>query len=156
MKKVVYITVILLLLTGCKPGDFHEFDTVFCFNEFGRIIDVTSNGSESKSYDIVIRRNPSEFLKNPPDNVRFIVIDEETTAIEGIDFHLSTKNVIFIKGEWTASFKLTISPVISTKTLVLMLDYKHPQLSQAKLSNGEDYVPPGHWARFRILPSEGE
>ena len=103
MKRAIYFLATIILYVGCKPGDLHTFETVFYFSEFGRIIDITSNGLESQSYDILIRRSRSEFLKNPPDNVRLMVVDEETTAVEDVDFQLSTKNVIFIKGEWIVS-----------------------------------------------------
>jgi hypothetical protein len=146
MKRVICIFVSILSLIGCKSTSLYECDYICYFATFHEITNVTSDGTMSKVYDIEVLRPPFEFIKNPPEKVRLMVVDKETTAVEGEDFHLSTHELTFAKDEWVASFKLTIMPVISHKTLILKLDYTHPQLGV------NDSYRAGHFAQFRILP----
>ena len=150
MKRAICVFSMVLWFAGCGR-DGHFYESIISFVWFGEIMDVKSKGSDPDIYDIEVRRSPSEFIKNPPESVRLLIVSEETTAIEGEDFRLSTTNIVFAKGEMITSFRLTIMPVTAMKTLTLKLDYTHPQVSFAKLPNGEDFEPPGHFARFHIL-----
>jgi|GEM_PF-2553211 len=150
MRRVIYVFSMVLLLAGCGR-DGHFYDSIISFVWFGEIMDVTSKGTESGIYDIEVRRSPSEFIKNPPESAKLLIVSEETTAIEGEDFLLSTNNIVFAKGERITSFRLTIMPVTTMKTLTLKLDYTHPQMSFAKLPSGEEFESPAHFARFHIL-----
>jgi hypothetical protein len=141
---------LLLFIAGCERSSEHTFAAMFYFTNvrgaFPEVMEVTSNGAGSKSYDIWVMRSVSEDIRNPLGSVKLVVVGEETTAIEHAHFSLSTNNIVFNDKEVLQSFKLTVMPTASTKTLTLKLSYTHPQLALM------DRDHPGHTAKIRIMP----
>jgi len=161
MKKIVITFFIsFFLLVGCNKGEeivtwgnICRFDWDLISKSLNGGMEVTSNQTESNVYEFEVFRILLD-VKKPPERIKLVIIDEETTAVEGESYHLSTKELVFAKGSWTTSFQLTIMPVNAEKTLMIKLDYTHPQMGSDTgiKADGELWRDPAHHARFRLLP----
>ena len=150
-KRIIPLFIALFLLTGCENGNIvYSYSHICSFDwELSyRGMNVTSDRTVPKVYEIEVERILLD-VKNPPERIKLAIVDEETTAVEGEDYSLSTKELVFAKGAYKTSFQLTIMPVTVAKTLTLMLDYTHPQMSVMG-AYGEPRVIHEHFARFRI------
>ena len=161
MKKIsITFFISLFLLVGCKKGEIVvtygsicHFDWDLIFKSLNGGMEVTSNQTEPNVYEFEVYRILLD-VKNPPERVKLAIINEETTAVEGEDYHLSTKELLFAKGNRTTSFQLTIMPVNAEKTLTIKLDYTHPQAGSdtGQKTDGGLWAVSDHYAKFRLLP----
>jgi len=161
MKRVIVFFISFLLLVGCNKGkevvtwgNICRFDWDLISKSLNGGMEVKSNQAEPNVYEFEVFRILLGVNK-PPERIKLAIIDEETTAIEGEDYHLSTKELVFAKENWTTSFQLTIMPVGTGKTLMIKLDYTHPQMGSDTgiKADGEPWRDPAHHAKFLILPN---
>jgi len=159
--KTAILLIAVLLLGGCSKkdvaysGDMFSFavikgDTIALIKQ---INELSSNKFEPKVYDILIWRKPLDFIKNPVENIRILIVDDETSAVEGNDYSISAKgNVFFPKEEKYFTVQLTIMPAVKTKTIALQLAYDHPQLFLGFDEISGKKINPNPMVKFVIMP----